>query len=102
MAPLDGTNKPGWLYFGCSKDAFEPDSQRKGIFCGHVNGALVMKELERPWLHWHSSMSPDLVNCLNPNNPFLNEEIMHAVAKADDLELIIIEGVRKWYTSKHC
>lgn len=97
LSPVDGTFQPGWLYFGNSKDAFSPLTKGKGVFCGHVNGALVMKELERPWLHWHSSMSPDLTKCLNQENPLLKEEIMHQVGLADDLELIVIEGLRKWY-----
>jgi hypothetical protein len=102
---IDGTNEPGWLYFGCSKDAFKIDTQGKGPFCGHVNGALVMKELERPWVHWHSSMSPKLEDCLDPESPLFQEDLLQDkggvkfgyLGKADDLEKIVVRGLEKWY-----
>ncbi|KAF3927116.1 hypothetical protein AA313_de0208487 [Arthrobotrys entomopaga] len=49
------TGEHRWLYFGCSKDAFAADTFGIGPFCGHPNGGLIMKEMEEPWLHWHST-----------------------------------------------
>jgi hypothetical protein len=46
--------QPRWLYFGSSVDAFAGDTQGLGVFCGHPNGGIVMKEPDEPWLHWHT------------------------------------------------
>jgi len=56
-----------------------------------------MKELERPWVHWHSSMSPDLMECLNPTSPLAQNPIMTFAGKADDMEIIVVHGIKKWH-----
>ncbi|KAK4184363.1 hypothetical protein QBC35DRAFT_59114 [Podospora australis] len=47
----------GWNYFGNAKDAFGRNAYL-GPFNGHVNGAVIMKELHEPWIHWYNPSSP--------------------------------------------
>ena len=93
--------KAHWQYHGCSKDAFEQDSRYLGPFCGHVNGALVMKELKSPWSHWISSKTRTLGKSLPNTDAIWRQtkllgERLKKVQHADNLEPIIIEGVDKW------
>lgn len=41
------TESTAWIYQGRSSHAFQEDTSYLGPFNGHVNGALVMKELEK-------------------------------------------------------
>jgi hypothetical protein len=43
-----------WVFAGNSRHALSDPTQGKGPFESHPSGALVMKELEIPWTHWHS------------------------------------------------
>jgi hypothetical protein len=47
----DEQDLQGWNYFGRSSDAFGANAYL-GPFNGHVNGACIMKEIHKPWLHW--------------------------------------------------
>ncbi|MEX2555167.1 MAG: hypothetical protein WEB06_06000 [Actinomycetota bacterium] len=46
---------PAWVFAGNSRHALVDPTQGKGPFESHKSGALLMKELKRPWLHWDSS-----------------------------------------------
>ena len=43
-----------WVFAGNSRHALSEPTQGKGPFESHPSGALIMKELEIPWTHWHS------------------------------------------------
>jgi hypothetical protein len=43
-----------WVFAGNSRHALFDPTQGKGPFESHASGALLMKELKIPWLHWHS------------------------------------------------
>ena len=43
-----------WVFAGNSRAAFEQVTAGKGPFESHVNGNVLMKELRKPWIHWHS------------------------------------------------
>lgn len=43
-----------WVFAGNSRHALSDPTQGKGPFESHPSGALLMKELEIPWTHWHS------------------------------------------------
>ncbi|MDQ3090970.1 MAG: hypothetical protein M3R46_04765 [Actinomycetota bacterium] len=43
-----------WVFAGNSRHALSDPTQGKGPFESHTSGAFLMKELEIPWLHWHS------------------------------------------------
>ena len=44
-----------WVFAGNSRAALVPSTEGKGPFESHVSGNLLMKELRKPWIHWHSS-----------------------------------------------
>jgi hypothetical protein len=46
-APLGGEGRNGWIYQGVSTDAFTNEMSYLGPFNGHINGAIVMKELHK-------------------------------------------------------
>src|SRR5579863_259237 len=43
-----------WIWAVSSWDALAPDTRSNGPFDSHVNCALNMKELNQPWVNWHS------------------------------------------------
>jgi hypothetical protein len=43
-----------WVFGGNSMDAIRIDTEGKGPFESHTGGNVLMKELEFPWVHWHS------------------------------------------------
>lgn len=40
-----------WTFHGTSRDLVTPGTQSKCAAC-HVDGGMIMKELDTPWLHW--------------------------------------------------
>ncbi|KAK6515999.1 hypothetical protein TWF281_004589 [Arthrobotrys megalospora] len=107
----DTKTKSGyWSYNGKSSDAFNKDTEYLGPFNGHVNGATIMKELEKPWIHWESTdgsvrtcLSPDTVNSYL-KYPFLSDETtsypLSKLGNANDLEQIIKTGVDNWFQQR--
>lgn len=43
-----------WIWAGNSFHALKVPTRGQGPFDSHINGGLAMKELRRPWAHWHS------------------------------------------------
>ncbi|MFD3940045.1 hypothetical protein ACFWSF_35190 [Streptomyces sp. NPDC058611] len=84
---------PTWVWAGNSWDALEPDSRGKGCFDSHVNGSVVMKELKKPWLNWHSERTDIPVDRKDPlrRNPLYGE-----VIGAENLERTIEALVQQW------
>jgi hypothetical protein len=62
-----------------------------------VNGSLVMKELKRPWTHWHS-MSTGIPNeVLAPDDPLRNEPLFRGKKGAEDFQNTVVEpGITRW------
>jgi hypothetical protein len=87
-----------WLYFGSSNDAFTPDTQGLGPFCGHANGGLVMKEADSPWPHWHSPVA-ELE--LEESHPIYKEKLFRnhtgwLFGSAHELATMIMNGTMRW------
>ncbi|KAI9771243.1 MAG: hypothetical protein M1839_002827 [Geoglossum umbratile] len=95
---------PRWHYFGNSHDAFEPDTQGLGPWCGHVNGTIIMKEIEAPWVHWESSVTKRLREL--PTNHDLMKETKLIFNKrlvaggAECLERMVKNGVEAWFETR--
>lgn len=90
-----------WSYFGNSKDAYTPDTQGLGPFCGHANGTIVMREPDEPWLHWHRQDSPlDL-----PKDHPLSKDAFHRnqttgkwyFGEPRHLSAMIDRGTKAWF-----
>ncbi|KAJ9643598.1 hypothetical protein H2199_004277 [Coniosporium tulheliwenetii] len=94
-----GRNCKGWNYQGVSTDAFTEEKQYLGPFHGHVNGALVMKEL-------HNFVSNLLVSDKERfmDAPYLTDQttrmLFSRVSSAESMELIVQDGVSKWYNTR--
>ncbi|KAL2785090.1 hypothetical protein BJX66DRAFT_315515 [Aspergillus keveii] len=102
--PPQRNNQSAWIYQGSSWDAFDPQKAYLGPFNGHINGAVVMKELQNPWIHWQSSAG-SVADCLSPaqrqhfkSKPYLsnNNLPLGNIKSADHLETIVRRGVSAW------
>ncbi|KXJ88669.1 hypothetical protein Micbo1qcDRAFT_99409, partial [Microdochium bolleyi] len=99
----------GWNYFGRSRDAFGPNSYL-GPFNGHVNGACIMKEIHKPWLHWLNSAAEFNDSLTDEKKKALREVqwlsspeqglLSYANANPDILEAIITRGIQNWFNSR--
>ncbi|KAL3444584.1 hypothetical protein BJX65DRAFT_283185 [Aspergillus insuetus] len=99
-----GNSQSAWIYQGSSWDAFDPQKAYLGPFNGHINGAVVMKELQNPWIHWQLSPG-SVVDCLSPaqlqhfkSKPYLSNGnlALENIRSADNLEVIVRRGVAAW------
>ena len=92
-----------WLYLGSSFDAFKSDTKGRGPFSGHVNGALVMKELSIPWIHWHST-SYSINRTFSRDDPIFDDPLLQPpgacqlsyIARADRFEKIVRNATIAW------
>jgi hypothetical protein len=90
-----------WFWAGSSWDALAPGSRGHGPFDSHVNGALNMKELKRPWVHWHSQAAQIPDSALAPNDPFAAEPLWTKKSQGDELERAIARpGIQRWTTER--
>jgi hypothetical protein len=86
-----------WVWAGSSWEALAPDSRGQGPFDSHVNGALNMKELKQPWIHWHSMAARIRDDALAPDDPLRTERLWQDREPAERLEVEIIRpGILRW------
>ncbi len=57
-----------WVFAGNSRHALVDPTEGKGPFESHKSGALLMKELKVPWLHWDSSFARIFATAFDPND----------------------------------
>lgn len=84
-----------WIYAGNSTNALTEPTRGKGPFDSHVNGALVMKELKAPWLHWSSMAAFDLPG-VQPTDSLRQEPLFREREGAEKLEQLVRSSVRQW------
>ena len=90
-----------WIWAGSSWDALAPGSRGHGPFDSHVNGALNMKELKRPWVHWHSQAAQIPDSALAPNDPLAAESLWTKRSQADEFERAIARpGIQRWTAAR--
>jgi hypothetical protein len=90
-----------WFWAGNSFYALKEPSRGKGPFDSHVNGALVMKELKFPWVHWHSMTASINEDVLAPNDELRNERLWIEKLGGQEFEIKIAKpGVVKWNESR--
>ena len=80
----------GWFWEGRSEQAHLEPTQGRGPFDSHVNGALVMKELLQPWMHWDSNSQTIPLESFPPNDPIRSERYFALREPAHILETSII------------
>jgi hypothetical protein len=90
-----------WAFAGNSRHALSPPTKGKGPFEAHPSGNLIMKELRRPWVHWHS-FTVDITKDAFPkgdgrrNHPwFTNKD------GADTCETaVVIPSIERWTAAR--
>jgi hypothetical protein len=86
-----------WFWEGSSWHAFLEGSRGKGPFDSHVNGALVMKELRLPWLHWNSTAQEIPLESFPPNHPVRTDPLFATKQSADILERRVVRpAIQRW------
>ncbi len=86
-----------WIWAGSSWDALAADSRGQGPFDSHVNGALNMKELKAPWLHWHSQAAGIREEALAGSDPLRTDPLWQAREGAERLETEVVRpGIQRW------
>ncbi|MBG0792335.1 hypothetical protein IYY11_02525 [Methylocystis sp. H62] len=86
-----------WFWAGNSWHALSEPTRGRGPFDSHVNGALVMKELRLPWLHWHSMSQSISLEVFNPGNPISHAPLLRSIVGAESLERgVIVPAVERW------
>jgi hypothetical protein len=88
-----------WFWAGNSFHALDMPTRGQGPFDSHINGSLVMKELKRPWTHWHS-MNSSIPREVFGNGEFNANPIFRTLDGAELLENIVRTGVRRWTKSR--
>ena len=90
-----------WISAGSSWDALAPGSRGAGPFDSHINGALNMKELKFPWLHWHSPSAAISDEVLSPGDPLRRESLWTGRSLADEFERTVVRpGIDRWSESR--
>lgn len=90
-----------WFWAGNSFYALKEPTRGKGPFDSHVNGALVMKELKFPWVHWHSMTASINDDVLAPNDELRNERLWIDKLGGQEFEIKVAKpGVVKWNESR--
>ena len=90
-----------WIWAGNSFDSLADDSRGQGPFDSHVNGALNMKELKVPWIHWHSQSASISPEAFPPGDPFVMSELYLNRSGAEDLERQIVRpSISRWNTAR--
>ncbi|KAF8453889.1 hypothetical protein BDZ91DRAFT_853126 [Kalaharituber pfeilii] len=99
----------GWVYQGRSSDAFKEETSYVGPFGGHVNGAVVMKELQKPWYHWRGGTHSTISDCLSmkekatlKNIRYLSTDgiLFAGINNPDILESAVKRGVDLWFKQR--
>jgi hypothetical protein len=86
-----------WFWAGNSWYALKDPSRGKGPFDSHVNGALVMKELKFPWVHWHSMTASINDDVLAPDDELRKEKLWIDKLGGQEFEIQVAKpGVIKW------
>jgi hypothetical protein len=85
-----------WFLAGSSWDALAEPTRGQGPFDSHVNGAMVMKELQAPWLHWDSMAQTIPLEALAPDDPLRTEPLFTGRSGGQLLEPIVRRGVDRW------
>jgi hypothetical protein len=90
-----------WIWAGSSFHSLNPPSRGEGPFDSHVNGGMVMKELKRPWNHWHSGVAPIPNEVLAPDDPARNDPLFENRRDAYEFETTVVRpGIVRWTNAR--
>lgn len=91
------TVRGAWVYAGNSRDALRPASAGKGPFETHVTGNLIMKELTKPWMNWHSPDAEIAATAFAPDDDRRLHPWFTGATGADEFEQSVTRpAIRRW------
>jgi hypothetical protein len=86
-----------WSWVGSSYEALAADTRGHGPFDSHVNGALNMKELKPPWLHWHSMAAEISDDVLAPQEALRSHPLWRDRRPGNEFEISVARpGIERW------
>jgi len=86
-----------FFWAGMSRHALDDATRGRGPFDSHVNGALVMKELRSPWIHWHAPQAGINEEAFAPDDPLRTDPLFRLRVTADRLEIEVVRpAIRRW------
>ncbi|MQS16709.1 hypothetical protein F7Q99_32105 [Streptomyces kaniharaensis] len=88
---------PSWVWAGDSWRALAQESRGRGCFDSHINGSVVMKELNLPWSNWQSQAA---TIHLAPDSPVRSDPLFAQVVGAENLELTVRALVSRWTAAR--
>lgn len=89
-----------WGWAGNSFHALSAPTRGLGPFDSHINGALVMKELKRPWSHWHTAANGIPREGVTDDDSFTADPLFAQLDGAETLEGIVRSGISNWTASR--
>lgn len=95
------TVRGAWVFAGNSRDALIGPTEGKGPFESHVSGNLVMKELRRPWINWHSVVGLIFDTIFAPADQLPRHPWFAGKQGADIFETTVARpSIRRWNTAR--
>jgi hypothetical protein len=89
-----------WAWRGNSRHSLASPTRGRGCFDCHVNGSLVMKELEIPWQNWHS-MVASIDDAVSSSSPLRTDPLFLNRSGGEDLEKLVIRpGISRWNAAR--
>lgn len=86
-----------WVWAGNSQHALVEPTRGLGPFEAHPSGNFLMKELKRPWVHWHSPDAPMDQRDLEPGDPLAQHRWFRLKKGAYELEESVAKpAVIRW------
>lgn len=86
-----------WVFAGNSRHALMAPTEGKGPFESHVSGNLVMKELRRPWINWHSVVGLIFDTIFAPEDELPRHPWFAGKQGADVFETTVARpSIRRW------
>jgi hypothetical protein len=86
-----------FFWASMSRHALEDATRGRGPFDSHVNGALVMKELRSPWIHWHAPQAGINEEAFAPDDPLRHDPLFRGRVTAERLEIEVARpAIRRW------
>jgi hypothetical protein len=91
------TVRGAWIFAGNSRGALAPPTAGKGVWESHVSGNVLMKELRKPWLHWHSPEAAIADTVLAPEDPLRMHDWFLFKGGADVFETTVaMTSIQRW------
>jgi hypothetical protein len=86
-----------WIFAGNSRAALEQGTAGKGPFESHVNGNVLMRELRKPWINWHSPNAGIFATAFAPGDARRAHAWFTDAEGADVFEKAVVKpAIRRW------